>query len=133
MEKITFEKQTKLVDEEKGIKGNCMAACFANVLGYKVDQVPAFEELFDCEKPKGFWWDVVKLWWKTQGYNYISGSKFTIPKDQYYFVCGKSPRDKNIWHMVIYKNGAMVFDPHPDGTGLSPGTEAYFEWLEKLT
>jgi hypothetical protein len=39
-------------------------------------------------------------------------------KDKYYFVIGKSPRNKDINHIVIFQNGIMVHDPHPDRTGL---------------
>lgn len=40
-------------------------------------------------------------------------------KDKYYFVVGGSPRSKSINHIVIFQNGVMVHDPHPDGTGIT--------------
>lgn len=40
------------------------------------------------------------------------------------FVSGPSPRgegDDGLWHVVLYRNGEMVHDPHPQATGLRGG------------
>ncbi len=38
---------------------------------------------------------------------------------EYYTVSGVSPRHPEVYHIVIYKDGKMVHDPHPDQTGLA--------------
>ena len=51
-------------------------------------------------------------------------------KNKFYFVTGGSPRNSNINHIVIYQNGIMVHDPHPDNTGIL--TEELFSILVKI-
>lgn len=130
---LSQEKQTKLHDPAKGIKGNCMVACYANVLDIPISSCPAFEELFSCKKPNGFWWDAVVLWWKLMGYDYgcveTHEQAIELANGGYYFVSGKSPRFPDSYHLVIYRDGKLEFDPHPDGTGLL--TEEYFECYVK--
>lgn len=127
---ITFEKQTKLYDSEKGIRGNCMVATYANVLGIEIYKCPAFEELFSCQYPTSFWFDAVNLWFENMGYKLIqANTQEEIPKDvEYYFAYGMSNRDAV--HQVIYKDGKMFFDPHPDNTGIL--NEQGFEYIVKL-
>lgn len=129
---ISGQKQTKLHDPEKGIRGNCMVACYANYLNIPIENCPAFEELFSCTKPNGFWWDCVLLWWERMGYSYqYCTDKKDLPEIVFnglYFVSGISPRNSEINHLVIYKKGELFFDPHPDGTGIVKGTERSFEY-----
>lgn len=132
---LSFQKQTKLHNPEKGIFGNCMVTCYANYLNIPVESCPAFEELFSCKKPEGFWWQVVELWWKHKGYtvNYVVDVN-DVPADVLKGICfvtGKSPRNSAVNHMVIYKNGQLYFDPHPDNTGIIKGTECEYEWVTK--
>ncbi len=124
-------KQTKLHDPENGVVGNCMDTCYANYLGVDISQCPAFEELFSCSKPNGFWWDVVLLWWSQLGYEHFQSTMHSdVPKEcDYYFVTGISPRNASVHHLVIYKDGALFFDPHPDNTGIVTNTECSFEWV----
>ena len=125
---ITFEKQTKFYSETT--RGNCMVATYANFLGLKISQCPAFEELFACEKPNGFWHKCVELWWREHGYTLHHTEKIDeIPKEcEYYFAYGVSNRD--IMHQVIYKDGKLFFDPHPSGDGIL--NEVGFEYVIKL-
>jgi len=127
---ITREKQTKLYDAEKGLRGNCMVATYANFLGLKISDCPAFEELFACTKPNGFWYSCVELWWKHHGYEiFHAKNKSEIPLEcEYYFAYGISNRD--VMHQVIYKNGELFFDPHPSNDGIL--TEEGFEYVIKL-
>ena len=122
---ITFEKQTKLKTET--IRGNCMVACYANVLGLKISQCPPFEELFDCAGSADFWFECVNLWFKGLGYTLVQCKSISeIPKNvEYYFAYGISPRD--VMHQVIYKDGKMFFDPNPANDGIL--TEEGFEYL----
>lgn len=133
--KALLQKQTKFNTKEKGKYGNCMVSCYANYLELDIEDCPAFEELFDCKKPNGFWWDAVLLWWESHGYLYYNSTNANdIPEsvfNDYYFVSGISPRDPSIHHLVIYKQGKLFFDPHPDNTGIVEGTESSFEWVIK--
>ncbi|WP_282638114.1 hypothetical protein [Sphingobacterium thalpophilum] len=77
------------------------------------------------------WFWILEEWLKHKGYKYVYGGdrEDYIGFNGYYFVTGKSPRgDFN--HIVIYKDGKMVHDPHPSGAGIL--TEEKFEHLEKL-
>ena len=46
-----------------------------------------------------------------------------------YLVSGKSPR--GVYHVCIYLNGKLAWDPHPSREGLV--TEEYFETIVKTT
>lgn len=48
--------------------------------------------------------------------------------DRYYIASGKTVRGTD--HVVIYKNGEMIWDPHPDRTGLE--TLEDIEFYDKL-
>lgn len=126
---MEYKKQTKLYQPEKGIRGNCMMACYANYLGLEINQVPAIEELFECTKPNGFWFSVVCLWWEEMGYKYFwSPNIEEMPKEIFqgiYFVSGLSKR--GVHHLVMYKNGEMLFDPHPDNSGIIE--PIHYEWV----
>jgi hypothetical protein len=128
MRELTFQKQTKL--RENGHIGNCMMTCYANYLGLDVQECPQIEELFSSNEPKGFWASVVKLWWEEQGYDFhFSSSEEEVLKevgDDYYFVGGETPRSSENKHLVIYRKGKMVFDPHPDGGGITKVTVLHY-------
>lgn len=129
MTPLTKEKQTKIHNPKEGIRGNCMIACFANVLGLKIEQCPRIEELFDCTKPQGFWYDVLLLWLNKHGFKLGASSMMEdMPLDTYIFVAGESPRDSSISHQVIYLNGELEFDPHPSNQGIV-GEPTRYEWL----
>jgi hypothetical protein len=44
---------------------------------------------------------------------------------EHYTVSGRSPRDSRIHHIVIYRDGEMVWDPHPDRTGITSVEDEY--------
>jgi hypothetical protein len=55
-------------------------------------------------------------------------SPFPLPEPgEPYLVSGISPRDPNVHHIVIYQDGQMVHDPHPDRTGLA-SLDDDFRW-----
>lgn len=51
--------------------------------------------------------------------------------NSHYLVTGVSPRNPDIKHVCIYKNGELWHDPHPDNTGIL--TEDYFQYIEKVS
>lgn len=104
-----------------GDRGNCMTACVASLLDLPIESVPYF-----IGEPD--FWDAVLDFLFKNGYEYnqtfypMEGYDFdwkSSPGVDGYFICaGPSPRLPGLDHAVIYKNGVMVHDPHPDKTGI---------------
>lgn len=127
---MKFNTQTKLNDPVRNIRGNCMMSCFAGYFDLNIDQVPPIEEFFD--DPKVSWYWEFMQWLESMGYEEVRHGK-NDPSgndgfDDYYFATGLSPR--GISHMVIYKDGHMVHDPHPSRAGLVSVNE--FITLKKI-
>lgn len=110
-------KQTKLHDPPNQ-HGNCLRACYASVLEIPIDSIPEFEEMDEKS-----WWPAELKWANTLGLQLICfDGEYHF--EGYYFLAGKSPRgDFN--HIVVYENGQMVHDPHPDGTGIESVDNTY--------
>jgi len=109
-------KQTLFFDKD-GI-GNCFEACLASILELELSEVPMFH---DKDWPVRFW-----AWLSSKGFVYrgtINPEGIGSYKDGikgYFIVAGESPRGSHIrgGHAVVYKDGVMVHDPHPDNTGI---------------
>lgn len=118
----SFQKQTKFADPEKGLFGNCHITCLANLMGLPVEWCPRIEEMFACKKPVGFWGAVTNLWLKHYDKMLVCVNKEFIEQYEktanYYLVSGISPRFADQYHQVIYQQGKLAFDPHPDDTGI---------------
>lgn len=130
---ITQLEQTKFGPEE----GNCFETCIASVLGLDIDSVP------DFGKDEDRWFLNFKEWIDS----FYEMSVILVNVDREWLkrhrgigiAGGPSPR-YDCWHSVIYRNGKMVMDPHPDGTGLKEvkdmilftltglGIKAILEW-----
>lgn len=107
--------QNKLHDPSKRVKGGCFQACLASILELPLDDVPHFVEFDD-------WLYRLQLWLADRGLVFL----YDIPPAYanywgYHLIGGPSPRG-NFRHCVVGKAGEMIWDPHPDRTGLS-GTE----------
>lgn len=108
-------------DEDGITRGNCWQTVLASLLDLPLDAVPHFVDLHDR---KGVdWWQFSINWLWYRGYEMfrLNGHLYN---DEYYIVSGKSPRG-DYYHVVIYQNGKLFHDPHPDGTGVL--TEEDFE------
>ena len=107
-------------------RGNCFAAAIACIMELKsAEDVLQIQEHFDNEE-----WPTMLLYWlSARGWDMgtLSGHVYD---GSYYLVTGKSPRDPNINHVVIFQNGEMVHDTHPSGAGIID--PFLFEYLEKL-
>ena len=92
---------------------NCFQACLASLFETDLHDMPDFfrdgAENFD------------KAWqeWSSQNpeYSLLDVTYHTdvfdrFLKDQYVIVTGRSPRDSNILHSVIYRNGQLMHDPY---------------------
>jgi len=118
--------QTALSNPEKGIIGNCQYAAISSITEIAIEEFKGLEYLTE-----GRWFiplvDILKkfnfeymgtLNKKEDILNYKDGV------DGYYVVCGGSPRGFKSGHAVVYLNGGMVHDPHPEGTGITSITHA---------
>lgn len=115
-EEMKFLDQTKFGPKE----GDCFAACIASLLGLDIDEVPDFGQ------GKKNWYRLFEEWLRCRRLAPLTvyGKSAIIPKGVYYLAGGKSSR--GIPHSVIYLNGEMVHDPHPDRDGLAEVTDYLF-------
>ena len=108
--------QTLFYDKD-GI-GNCFEACLASILEMDISEVPLFHEKD--------WFDSFYKWINERGFTFIGTMRpedvnyYKDGIDGYFIVAGESPRGDHIrgGHAVVFKDGVMVHDPHPDKTGI---------------
>ncbi len=121
---MKFTDQTKLHDPNNYIYGNCIRACLASYFEIDIDSIPAFEDM-----KRGDWCDEVITWLSKRGFELHVYDQDPFKKQDrymdYYFASGNSPRG-NYGHLVIYRQGALVYDPHPDKTGIVGEPKAYW-------
>jgi hypothetical protein len=124
----------KPVDQTKFGKpdGNCFAACIASVLEFPLESLPDLSTYADDD---GAWWLAIQAWIEENtDYSYVEvaiqdfeeSNKFF--GNSYWIATGKSPRGKDLNHAVVYCQGELVHDPHPDKTGLkgNPTVAGFF-------
>lgn len=124
---MRHHKQKYLHEPEKGIYGSCWQTVIACLLDCELDEALPVQLLFD---ESDYWYFHLEMWLKGVGYKITRIEKHPDDKKLFYMVAGTSPRNPEISHVVIYQNGKMVHDPHPDGTGILD--EKYIEILEKI-
>lgn len=122
--------QTRLhIRDNNGVvtqKGNCFQAAVASIMDLTLEQVPNFIEFSDDE-----WWDKFCDFIRLNGYEYETHWE---PPAGYSIGSGISPRatkDHKITHAVICLDGVMVFDVHPDRTGIV-GNFNYWETITPI-
>lgn len=91
---------------------NCMQCAVAYLLRLPLDQVPHFAESGIAEEC----WDMFDDFFLARG-EMIVMYPANKTSDTEYLVSGKSPR--GVGHMVVMKEGRLLFDPHPSNQGLS--------------
>jgi hypothetical protein len=109
-------KQTLFFDKDG--TGNCFEACIASILEIDLSEVPLFHNTDWFPR----FWD----WLISRGYEYhgiLPPNRVPVYKkgiDGFFIGAGDSPRGPHIkgGHAVVFKDGAMVHDPHPDNTGI---------------
>ena len=123
--------QTRLHTEE--VNGNCMAACFASVLG---GDIAEYDAIID-PVIGGNWWHAVEELWRSHGYLIMrisaSASDWSGGPDALCFASGTSPR--GVRHMCVFAGGEIVHDPHPSRSGLTEITDysILVPWKELTT
>lgn len=110
-------KQTRV-----GKGGNCFSACIASIFEIELDEVPDLAPREDIEGPEQ---DKILNDWLIQfGLRFFSfrlhDKKYAevLFKNVFHTICGTSPRDPDLDHIVVGFNGEMIHDPHPDGVGV---------------
>lgn len=108
--------QTKFaVDDDNGPnpeRGNCLQAALASVFELDLEDVPHFVAMSGQD-----WWPSLFRW--------LAGRNIAVeyinapfePLNALYLKVGKSPRGQ-FPHVVVCRNGEVLHDPHPDGTGI---------------
>ena len=115
--------QTKLASPT--VKGNCYAACLASVLERPIDQV------FEVWDHGDRWADGLQKWLFENGLTMLTVSARELEPGQFAIASGKSPRNPQNGHAVVWQDGKCVHDPHPDRTGLD-GEPWHFQVLEAV-
>jgi hypothetical protein len=92
-------------------KGNCFSACVASVLDLTIEEVPFFMGSED-------WVSALLLWCEQNGVDADFSTEFPAPAGDYVIVGGGSPRYSSVGHAVVWLDGQLAHDPHPDRTGI---------------
>jgi len=117
----------KVYQTKFGLGGNCASAVHATFLGLSIDEVPYYNHGLgeDCDLPQeeknrifneriaDFLkkYDLAEYWYLYD--DEVIQEHLKANPNIYYQVVGKSPRD--YMHCVIYHNGKLWHDPHPEG------------------
>lgn len=117
-------KQEFIHDPENGQYGDCHRATIASLLELPIDQVPHFGAASKMEPTK--FWELTQAFLMKHGVAMFevparSGGGFFGLSDEHkvhHIISGPSPRGGGVTHSVIGLDGRIVFDPHPDNTGL---------------
>lgn len=108
--------------EEPRIYGDCTRAAIASILELPLSDVPHF--LLEAKGDVYEYYDGIdeflslrglEILWQVELEDHWRPGK----PDVFHLICGQSPRFPNINHMVVGLNGKIIFDPHPDRTGLA--------------
>jgi len=99
-------------------KGNCFATCVGCILDININDVPNLSWISpNWREDTNQWLNQFKLYFVD----------FELPGDLrdeqvkywgYHIIFGDSPRGDGVRHSVVGYQGKMIFDPHPDNTGL---------------
>ena len=112
------------------VNGNCMQACVASIMEVPLETIPNF--MCDGEE---FYERNLNAWLKYQNFITIDVviDKYNtgMLKDCYVIATGESPRSPDLNHAVVYYNGKMVHDPHPDNTGIIGDPKMYTVFVSR--
>lgn len=106
--------------------GNCFEAALASILQLSLAEVPHFG-------PGHEWWDNACNWARKRGWQLEYLPVYWPAKPTgFYIANGPSPR--GIRHSVVYQDGQLVHDPHPQNVGLTciEGYVLVFPHIDRL-
>lgn len=99
------------------VPGNCLQAAIASLLDLPLDEVPHFVGDDVATDGEAHWWTCWLRWCEGRGLT-VRADVEPLP-GEYFLGGGPSPRDpENVKHVAVYRDGLLVHDPHPDGTGV---------------
>jgi hypothetical protein len=118
-------------------KGNCLTACVASIFDLPIEKVPYFAEfeddwqieLINFVEKLGYYFAGTSSPGQ-KGLKQLNDPKYNKGVNGYIIVTGKSPRG-DFLHSVVYKDGKLAHDPHPDNTGIE--NIEYFFMIECTT
>jgi hypothetical protein len=84
----------------------CLTDSVAYFLNLHPENVPYFVY------PREDWMMRLRKFFKKFGYTILWDKTNKVPKRGMYIVCGNSLRWKTFAHVVVYKNGKLVYDPN---------------------
>lgn len=111
-------KQTILHDPDNGLHGNCLSAVLASLLHVDISDVPLFIT-------PGTWVKDMNEWLRPFGLAYCMIEDFDCHiaaygiKGLYHEISGNTKRSTDVLHACVAKDGEVIFDVHPDNTGLT--------------
>lgn len=109
--------QSHLVDNEKGIPGDCLRAAVASLLDRQDTSVPHF---IAGEIDGRVWWYALKGWAADNGWTVsrrgLLPRQENVPLPKFGIACGPSERGHS--HAVVAVDGQIVWDPHPSQAGI---------------
>lgn len=99
-------------------KGNCFSTCVACLLRVPVQEVPNF-----CVERPSRWLGDCNDWLRKRGWTllYLRGPEwppFLLAHHPGLTVVAGGPGPRGADHCVLMRDGVLLHDPHPDGTGL---------------
>jgi len=112
--------------------GNCFQACVASIFELPLDDVPSF-----MGNGPDYFNERVQAWCDEMNLIFMDVKIIDIEVLAYYFrgvhiiVTGKSPRDPENMHCVVWKDGQIVHDPHPSKDGLVGDPEIFSVFIVK--
>jgi len=108
--------------------GNCFSACIASILEVPLKNIPNFH----TESPRDFDKNVAE-WCKSQDFILldITMEDPSLINSCYVIANGTSPRNKDFLHSVVWFDGEIVHDPHPNGCGLADDPETFTIFIMK--
>lgn len=99
--KTWFQKNEIRLRREQG----CLTDCVAYLLNLHPRNVPYFVY------PRKGWNERLKAFFKKHGYEVHWRFAIDVPKRGTHILCGDSKRWKTSGHVVVYKNGKIIYDP----------------------
>lgn len=120
--------QTSLSNDEETVFGNCMATCFACIAGDRIEDWPDI----NVDEIRQNWFEVFSNAWLERGAKITResiGNGLAAP-DGIAFAYGLTSRHPTRQHLVVILNGTLLWDPHPDQTGLTE-VLGYYELIPR--
>ena len=109
--------QTVLHDPENGAHGNCFSAVLSSLLNVPIENIPVFTDPIT-------WMLDVNKWLRPYGLAYLRVQDFAMHAedngiiDCWHELAGRTHRPGDVLHATVGRDGDMVYDPHPDNSGL---------------